>query len=101
MEQKLTQEILRIKELLQKSGRTLPDALLKTEEEIGELISAHFGLQSYKKNTPEDLQEEVTDVLQCAISLYFLVNEKYPFDLISLLKNKNDKWESKYSKDKK
>ncbi len=96
-EKTILSEIARIRELLQKSGRTFSDALLKTEEELGELISAHFGLQSYKKNTPEDLQEEVVDVLQCAISLYILVNEKYPFDLLEVLKAKNDKWESKYT----
>ena len=91
-------EISRICELLEKSERTLPDALLKTEEELGELISAYFGMKSYKKNTEKDLQEEVVDVLQCAISLYFLVNEKHPFDLAALLKAKNDKWEKKYAK---
>lgn len=96
-ERVILSEIARIRELLQESGRTFPDALLKTEEELGELISAYFGLKSYKKNTPEDLQEEVVDVLQCAISLYILVNDRYPFDLFAILKAKNDKWQAKYS----
>ena len=88
----------KIEELMLKSDRTIETASLKTVEEIGEFISANFGLKSYKQESPEHLQEEVTDVLQCAISLYVLVNKEYPFDINKIVEEKNKKWESKYIK---
>jgi NTP pyrophosphatase (non-canonical NTP hydrolase) len=90
----------KIEELMLKSDRTIETASLKTVEELGEFISANFGLNSYKKESPEHLQEELTDVLQCVISLYVLVNKKYPFDINKLLEEKNIKWENKYINNK-
>jgi len=90
----------KIEELMLKSDRTIETASLKTVEELGEFISANFGLNSYKKESSEHLQEELTDILQCVISLYVLVNKKYPFDINKLLEKKNIKWESKYINNK-
>lgn len=86
----------KIEELMLKSDRTIETASLKTVEELGEFISANFGLNSYKKESPEHLQEELVDVIQCIISLYVLVNKEYPFDINKILKEKNIKWENKY-----
>ena len=86
----------KIEELMLKSDRTIETASLKTVEELGEFISAHFGLNSYKQESPEHLQEELVDVIQCIISLYVLVNKEYPFDINKILEEKNIKWENKY-----
>lgn len=67
-------------------------------EELGEFVSANFGLESYKKATPEDIQEEVVDVLQCAIGLYALVQEAYPFAGEAIMNAELDKWSAKYLK---
>lgn len=85
-----------IEELILKSDRTIETASLKTVEELGEFISAHFGLNSYKETTPDHLQEEMADLMQCVISLYVLVNQKYPFDINKILAEKNIKWKQKY-----
>lgn len=93
---KIFEQTDKIKELILKSDRTIETASLKLMEELGEFISAHFGLKSYKHDTPEELQEEIIDVLQNAISLYFLVQSQYPFDGAEIMKSKNLKWERKY-----
>lgn len=88
----------KVKELILKSDRTIQTASLKLMEELGEFVSANFGLESYKHDTPEELQEEVVDVLQNAMSLYFLVQSKYSFDGAAILEKKNEKWAKCYVK---
>lgn len=85
-----------IKDLIIKSGRTIDQATLKLMEELGEFVSANFGLTSYKEATPEHLQEEVVDMLQCALGVYILVQEKYPFDGKAIMDKKLEKWSTKY-----
>lgn len=85
-----------IKNLILKSDRTIETASLKLMEELGEFVSANFGLKSYKQESIEELQEEIVDVLQNAISLYFLVQQKYPFDGKNLMEIKNIKWKNCY-----
>lgn len=91
----------KIKELMIKSGRDIEQATLKLVEELGEFVSVNFGLKSYKKSKPVHLQEEVVDLLQCAIGIYVLVQEKYPFDGKAIIDKKNEKWENKYIKENK
>ena len=95
IDEKLAKKIL---ELMHKSGRTLEEALLKSSEELGELVSANFGMKSYKKDGVEHLQEEAIDFLQCAIGAYVLIQEKYPFDGEEIMNKKLTKWEAKYTK---
>ena len=53
-------------------------------------------MSSYKSGNYENVQEESVDVLQCAMSVYFLIQNEKPFDGYSLMKSKDDKWENKY-----
>lgn len=95
---KVFNEVNRINELIKKSGKSVQKAILKLVEETGELVSSTEALSSYKNGSIEHVQEEVVDVLQCAISLYCLVQKESPFDGEKIMKQKNDKWESKYLK---
>ena len=98
MEDNIVNTLPKIKELILKSDRTIETASLKLMEELGEFVSANFALKSYKNQTPEQLQEEIVDVLQNALSLYFLVQSQYPFDAKTVMTSKNKKWEDKYIK---
>lgn len=93
---KIFEETDRINNLILKSDRTTKTAALKLMEELGEFVSADFALDSYKQGSIEHLQEETVDVLQNAISLYCLVQSKYPFDGKAVMEKKNIKWENKY-----
>lgn len=93
------QEAIRIDTLIKKTGKTPQKAILKLMEETGELVSALEAKDSYKHGTIEHIQEETVDMLQCAISIYCLIQQQYPFDGAALMKAKNDKWESKYIDD--
>lgn len=92
------EETDKINNLILKSDRTFKTAALKLMEELGEFVSADFALDSYKQGKIEHLQEETIDVLQNAVSLYFLVQAKYPFDGKKMMTAKNAKWENKYIK---
>ena len=89
----------RIESLIKRSGKTPQKAILKLVEETGELVSALEALDSYKKGTIEHVQEEAVDVLQCAMSIYFLVQQMGAFDGEKMMREKNDKWEDKYLHD--
>lgn len=90
------QEADRINTLIKKTGKTPQMAILKLMEELGELVSALEARNSYKHGSLEHVQEESVDVLQCAISIYCLIQQIAPFDGAALMKAKNDKWEAKY-----
>ena len=89
----------RVEYLIKRSGKTPEKAILKLVEETGELVSALEALGSYKKGTIEHVQEEAVDVLQCAMSIYFLIQQLGSFDGEKLMREKNDKWEAKYLND--
>jgi len=86
----------RIDKLIKASKKTPEKAILKLIEETGELVSALEALSSYKNGTYEHVQEEAIDVLQCAMSVYFLIQNEQPFDGYAVMKAKDDKWETKY-----
>lgn len=89
-----------IQYLIKTSGKTPTEALLKLVEETGEYASALQGIESYKHDNIEHLQEEAVDVLQCAMSLYFLTQEIAPFDGEALMNEKNKKWYACYLRHK-
>ena len=89
----------RIEKLILKSNKTPEKAILKLIEETGELVSALEGLNSYKQDSLEHVQEEAVDMLQCAMSVYYLIQKMKAFDGEKLMKAKDDKWESKYLAD--
>lgn len=89
----------RIEYLIKRSGKTPEKAILKLVEETGELVSALEALKSYKGGTIEHVQEEAVDVLQCAMSIYFLIQNIQQFDGEKMMAEKNNKWEDKYLHD--
>ena len=89
-------EAERVERLIKASNKSVDRAILKTVEELGELVSSIEALTSYKRGNYEHVQEEAVDVLQCAMSVYFLIQNEKPFDGYALMKEKNDKWEKKY-----
>lgn len=93
---KIFDEAERVEKLIKTSRKTTEKALLKLMEEAGELVSALEALTSYKHGSYEHVQEEAVDLLQCAMSIYFLVQNEKPFNGEAIMKAKNDKWESKY-----
>ena len=93
---KIFEESTRVQTLIEKTGKTPEKAILKLVEETGELVSAFEALNSYKKGDLAHVQEEAVDMLQCAMSVYFLIQKIQPFDGKAIMKAKNDKWESKY-----
>jgi len=86
----------RIERLIKASKKSPEKAILKLVEETGELVSAIEALTSYKKGDYSHVQEEAIDVLQCAMSIYFLIQNEKPFDGEAIMKAKDDKWENKY-----
>jgi len=86
----------RIEQLIKASKKTPEKAILKLIEELGELVSSMEALTSYKKGSYEHVQEEAVDMLQCAMSVYFLIQNEKPFDGYTIMKDKNDKWQNKY-----
>lgn len=86
----------RIERLIKASKKTPEKAILKLIEETGELVSAIEALSSYKNGDYAHVQEEAVDMLQCAMSVYFLIQNEKPFDGEALMKAKDDKWENKY-----
>lgn len=86
----------RIERLIKASKKSPEKAILKLVEETGELVSAIEALTSYKKGDYSHVQEEAVDVLQCAMSVYFLIQNEKPFDGEAIMKAKDDKWENKY-----
>lgn len=93
---KIFEESDRIENLIKASRKTVDKAILKLVEETGELVSSLEALTSYKHGTYEHVQEEAVDVLQCAMSIYFLIQNEKPFDGYAMMKTKDDKWEGKY-----
>lgn len=93
---KIFNESDRIENLIRATGKTPEKAILKLVEETGELVSALEAMSSYKKGDYTHVQEEVVDMLQCAMSVYFLIQNEQPFDGEAIMKAKNDKWESHY-----
>jgi NTP pyrophosphatase (non-canonical NTP hydrolase) len=85
----------RIERLIKASKKSPEKAILKLVEETGELVSAIEALTSYKKGDYSHVQEEAIDVLQCAMSIYFLIQNEKPFDGEAIMKAKDDKWENK------
>ena len=92
-------ESKKVEYLINRSKKTPEKAVLKLVEETGELVSALEALDSYKKGTLEHVQEEAVDVLQCAMSVYFLIQKIKPFDGASLMRMENEKWEYSYLND--
>jgi NTP pyrophosphatase (non-canonical NTP hydrolase) len=86
----------RIERLIKASKKSPEKAILKLVEETGELVSAIEALTSYKHGDYTHVQEEAIDVLQCAMSIYFLIQNEKPFDGEAIMKAKDDKWENKY-----
>lgn len=93
---KIFEEAERVENLIRATGKTPEKAILKLVEETGELVSALEALSSYKNGNYEHVQEEAVDMLQCAMSVYFLIQNEKPFDGYALMKAKNDKWQNKY-----
>ena len=93
---KIFEESDRIERLIKASRKSLDKAILKLVEELGELVSSIEALTSYKNGDYSHVQEESVDVLQCAMSVYFLIQNEKPFDGYALMKAKDDKWENKY-----
>ncbi len=93
---KIFNESDRIENLIKATGKTPEKAILKLVEETGELVSSLEALSSYKNGDFSHVQEEAVDVLQCAMSVYFLIQNEKPFDGEALMKAKNDKWETHY-----
>ena len=98
MKDKIFEESERIENLIKATRKTPEKAILKLVEETGELVSALEALSSYKKGDYAHVQEEAVDMLQCAMSVYFLIQNEQPFDGYAIMKAKNDKWENKYIK---
>ena len=86
----------RIEQLIKATRKTPEKAILKLVEELGELVSAREALSSYKNGDYAHVQEEAVDMLQCAMSIYFLIQNEKPFDGYVIMKAKNDKWQNKY-----
>lgn len=93
---KIFEESDRIEMLIKASRKSIDKAILKLVEELGELVSSIESLSSYKSGNYEHVQEEAVDMLQCAMSVYFLIQNEKPFDGYALMKLKDDKWENKY-----
>ena len=93
---KIFEESERVENLIRASKKTPEKAILKLVEETGELVSALEALTSYKNGDYAHVQEEAVDMLQCAMSVYFLIQNEKPFDGYALMKAKNDKWQNKY-----
>lgn len=93
---KIFNESERVERLIKTIGKTPEKAILKLMEETGELVSALEAMTSYKKGDYTHVQEEAVDMLQCAMSIYFLIQNECPFDGEAIMKAKNDKWESHY-----
>ena len=85
-----------VKNLIFSSKTDIDQAILKLVEELGELVSARKALTSYKNGTIDHVSEEAVDVLQCAMSIYFLIQAQQPFDGAGIMKEKNSKWAMKY-----
>ena len=86
----------RIERLIKASKKTPEKAILKLVEELGELVSSMEALTSYKNGDYSHVQEEAVDMLQCAMSVYFLIQNEKPFDGEAIMRAKDDKWENKY-----
>jgi len=86
----------RIERLIKASKKTPEKAILKLVEELGELVSSIEALTSYKHGDYSHVQEEAVDMLQCAMSVYFLIQNERPFDGEAIMRAKDDKWENKY-----
>lgn len=93
---KIFNESERVERLIKATRKTPEKAILKLVEETGELVSALEAMSSYKKGDYSHVQEEAVDMLQCAMSVYFLIQNEQPFDGEAIMKAKNDKWESHY-----
>lgn len=93
---KIFNESERVERLIKATRKTPEKAILKLMEETGELVSALEAMTSYKKGDYSHVQEEAVDMLQCAMSVYFLIQNEQPFDGEAIMKAKNDKWESHY-----
>ena len=97
----MKKEILEeIKELNGIDGKTLPERVLKFNEEFGE-FSAELGKFIGITHKPYDkphLIEEMADAMQCLCSIYVDVCDKADFtmeDVFNEITEKNKKWREK------
>ena len=83
----------------QKEGKTLPELLMKTGEELGEMFQAYLSMtgapaNKWRGKTQEDLWEEMVDLHLCNIAVMARANltqAKYR----ELMAKKLKQWESK------